>query len=112
MVIADPFPQGVFGDASDGTVTISGNTTLTSDMYYNNLTINSGVTLSPDGYRIFVRGTLTVTGTISVEGGNGGNGGNGAAGSGTTGGAAGTAGTVGTAGSNNRVDGEIGRAHV
>lgn len=30
-----------FGSGSDGDVTISTNTTLTQDMYYNNLTINS-----------------------------------------------------------------------
>ena len=34
---------GTFGDGSDGDVTISGNTTLTTDMYYGNLTIDSGI---------------------------------------------------------------------
>lgn len=69
--------QGIFGDGSDGDVTISANTTLTSDMYYNNLTINNGVTLNPGGYRIFVKGTLTNNGTIARVGNNGTNGGNG-----------------------------------
>lgn len=80
----------IFGDTSDGDATISANTALYRDMYYNNLVINSGVTLNPAGYRIFAR-TITNNGTISVIGGSGGNGG-------STGfqGAQGTAGTAGT----------------
>lgn len=71
-----------FGDGSDGDVVISGNTTLTRDMYYDDLTVDSGITLSPAGYRIFVKGTLTVNGTIERNGivGGAGNSGNGGAG--------------------------------
>mgnify|MGYP001606541880 CR=1 FL=1 len=90
---ASDFPYG--GDASDGTVTISINTTLTRDMFYNNLTINSGIELFPAGYRVFVAGTLTCTGNIfrrGVVGDNGSNGGSGA--SGGTGGAGGAGGTI------------------
>jgi hypothetical protein len=47
-----------FGDGSDGDVTISSPTTLTSDMFYNNLTVNED--LNTGGYRIFVKGTLTI----------------------------------------------------
>lgn len=50
------------GDGSDGDVTISAPTTITRDMYYNNLTVNS--TLTTDGYKIFVKGTLSGSGTI------------------------------------------------
>lgn len=82
-----------FGDGSDGDVTISGNTTLTSDMYYNNLTVDNTYTLNTGGYRIFVKLTLTNNGTISRNGNTGGNGGN----STTSGAAIGTGG--GTAGS-------------
>ena len=57
-----------FGDGSDGDVTISANTTLTRDMYYNNLTIDSTKILTTAGYRIFVKGTLTNNGTISNSG--------------------------------------------
>jgi hypothetical protein len=66
--------QDIFGDGNNGDVTISGDTTLTSDMYYNNLTINNTKTLNTGGYRIFVKGTLTNDGTISRNGNNGGNG--------------------------------------
>lgn len=44
----------VFGNASDGDVTIGvGTTTLTRDMFYNNLIVNG--TLDPAGYRIYVK---------------------------------------------------------
>lgn len=51
-----------FGDGSDGDVTISSPTTLTRDMYYNNLTVNS--TLTTDGYKIFVKNKIDGSGTI------------------------------------------------
>ena len=88
-----------YGDGSDGNVTISSPTTLTRDMYYNNLTLNDGVTLTTAGYRVFVAGTLTQLGTGKFEciGGNGGNGGNGTAGVSPVGGAGGTGGTAGAA---------------
>jgi len=82
--------QDIFGDGSDGDVTISGDTTLTSDMYYNNLTVDNGITLNTGGYRVFVKEILTNNGTISRVGVAGGNGNN-AGGSGGTGGTAGTA---------------------
>lgn len=63
-----------FGYGGDGDVTISADTTLTKDMYYNNLTINSTKVLNPNGYRIFVKETLTNNGIIRSNGGNGGNG--------------------------------------
>lgn len=89
-----------FGDGADGDVTIpSGTTTLTKDMYYNNLTIQTGGILNPAGYRIFVKGTLAFqgTGVIAGNGGVGGNGGAGGVGVAGTGGSGGTAGTAGTA---------------
>jgi hypothetical protein len=61
------------GDGADGDVTISGNTTLTRHMNYNNLTVNNGVTLYTAGFEVRVAGTLTNNGTISVKGGDGGN---------------------------------------
>lgn len=56
----------VFGNGSDGDVTISVNTSLARDMYYKNLTINNGIVLNPNGYRVFVRGTLTYVGTGKI----------------------------------------------
>jgi hypothetical protein len=83
--------QSLFGDCSDGNVTISaGTTVLTRDMFYSNLTINGTGVLSLQNQRIFVCGTLDLTaapaGAIFASGNNGGNGGN--------------AGATGTAGAN------------
>lgn len=60
-----------FGDGSDGDVTISADTTLTSDMYYKNLTINSGKVLTIGQYRIFVSEELNCYGSIKQDGVNG-----------------------------------------
>ena len=62
---------GFYGSGNDGSITISGNTTLTRDMYYNNLTINSGVTLNTGGFRVFVKRTLTLNGGGSLIQNNG-----------------------------------------
>lgn len=53
----------LFGDGSDGDVTISVNTSLVRDMYYLNLTVDTNVTLNPNGFRIHVADTLTGIGT-------------------------------------------------
>jgi len=63
------------GDGSDGSVTITTGTTLTRDMYYQNLTINTGITLNPAGYRIYATGTVDISGTIARNGNAGGVGG-------------------------------------
>ena len=80
----------IFGDGSDGDVTISGNTTLTRDMFYNNLTVNAGITLNTGGYRVFVKETLTNNGVIAR---------NGNAGTDASAGVSGTAGAALAAGS-------------
>ena len=93
-----------FGDMSDGNVTVSsGTTTLTRDMYYNNLTFTGGQIVT-NGYRIFVAGILDITNATAASIIN--NGGNGSGATSQLGGAIGTvttantigAGTVGTAG--------------
>ena len=68
-----------YGDGNDGDVTISGATTLTADMYYNNLTINDGITLNTGGYRVFSKGILNLntSGKIARNGNDGSNGING-----------------------------------
>lgn len=60
-----------FGDGSDGDVQIDGNTTLTEDMYYENLTVESGITLTTAGYRVFVADTMRIVGTIEWNGNDG-----------------------------------------
>lgn len=68
-------PDGVYGNAYDGSKTLDGTTTITlgdsstlvpstsvyslaRDVYFNDLTINANVRLQPNGYRIFVQGVL------------------------------------------------------
>lgn len=62
-----------FGNGSSGVVTITGTTTLTTDAYYSNLTINSGGILITRGVRVFVNGLLTVNagGIVHADGTNG-----------------------------------------
>lgn len=52
----------IFGDGTDGDVTINaGTTVLVKDMYYNNLTLISPGKITTNGYKIFVKGTLDIT---------------------------------------------------
>lgn len=72
--------DSVYGTGADGDATLDGTTTvlsmapsasvytMTRDMYFNDLTINAGVRLAPNGYRIFVKGTLKFIGANSTIG--------------------------------------------
>lgn len=59
--------DSIYGMGNDGNVTISSNTALSRDMYYNNLTINSNIHLNTNGFRIFVKGTLTLDGSVGIK---------------------------------------------
>lgn len=76
----EAFLPDEFGDGSDGSVTISSPTSLTRDMYYDSLVVNN--TLTTNGYRIFVKGTLSGSGTIKYPDGNAGSNGSATAGAG------------------------------
>lgn len=65
---------GNYGDGSDGSLTTSGNVTLTEDKYYTDLTVSAGDIFNPAGYRVFVSGTLTINGRIERNGNDGGTG--------------------------------------
>jgi hypothetical protein len=72
--------DSVYGTGMDGDATLDGTTTvlsmapsasvysMTRDMYFNDLTINASVRLAPNGYRIFVKGTLKFMGNNSTIG--------------------------------------------
>ena len=64
----DVIPDSIYGSGMDGNVTISTNTTLVRDMYYNNLTINPGIVLDTAGYRVFVRNNLAMAATSTNQG--------------------------------------------
>lgn len=58
--------DSVYGTGADGNTIIASNTSLSRDMYYNNLTVNTGTMLNTNGFRVFVKGTLTLNGNIGV----------------------------------------------
>lgn len=60
--------QWFFGDGSDWDVTTVWTVTLTSDMYYNNLVVNTWTTLNTAWYRVFVKWTISWTWTINRNG--------------------------------------------
>lgn len=75
--IYNPFPPDlvgrcIFGNATAGSPPYVGANVITLDYYYNNLTINAGVTLWAQNCRIFVRNTLLNNGLIHNNGVNGG----------------------------------------
>lgn len=61
--------DSVYGGGQDGTVVIASNTSLTRDMYYSSLTINNGSHLNTNGFKVFVKGRLTVNGSIGINAG-------------------------------------------
>lgn len=70
----------IYGTGSDGDATLDGSTTIlsmapsasvytmTRDLYFNDLTINTSCRLQPNGYRVFVKGTLKFGGTNATIG--------------------------------------------
>jgi len=61
----------IYGTGVDGSVQITADAHLISDMFYYNLTIDPSITLFTDGYRVFVKNLLTL-GDNSVIGNPGG----------------------------------------
>lgn len=59
------FDSYSFWDWSDWDVVITTTVTLARDMYYNNLAITSPWILNPNGYKIYVKWTLSGNGTIN-----------------------------------------------
>lgn len=113
------FAAGTFGAATDGSATLDGTATvawatkssstytMTRDVHATTLTINSGVTLVTNGFRLFAQTSVSNAGTVGTPGpsasgttggggtgagtlGGGRSGGGGVVGAGTTNGTAGT----------------------
>lgn len=61
---------GFYPQAVDGDVTISSDTSIVRDMYYDNLTVNAGATLYTNGFRVFAATSITINGTIDRSGAN------------------------------------------
>jgi hypothetical protein len=72
--------DSVYGTGMDGDITLDGSSTIlgmapsasvytmTQDLYFNDLTINTSVRLNPNGYRIFVKNMLKFAGTNATIG--------------------------------------------
>lgn len=63
--------KGIYGDGSDGSLTVVGTVTLTRDMYYTTLNVPVGAVLITNGYRVFAKTSIVVEGTIHNNGSNG-----------------------------------------
>lgn len=98
-----------FSDGSDGSVTFDGTTTilglvpsgnvytLTRDLLLDTATVNSGVTIKLNGWKLYGKTAIINNGIIHNDGGSGGNGTNGVdSGGATTGGTAGSATAAGS----------------
>lgn len=60
----------LFGNGLDGSIIYTGGVTyLNRDFYFTNLTVNSGATLFTNGFKIFVKETLTNNGTVGMPAG-------------------------------------------
>jgi hypothetical protein len=73
--VATENSAGIFGSGADGDVTLAAGTlTINRDMYYRNLTLNTGGNINTAGFRLFVQNLLDVEGVsiISNVGGAGG----------------------------------------
>ena len=90
IIAAAGIGKQLFGPGTDGDKTVAAPETLTSDKYYDNLTLNDD--LNANGYRIYVKGTLTRAAGKKIYN-NGSAGGVGGDATSGTGGAAGAAGT-------------------
>lgn len=102
--------NSLVGDGSDGNVTISSPTTLTRDMFYDNLIVNANVDCG--GYKVFAKTSVTVNnaGFLRRYGNSGLPGNNGNSGSGATGGIHGTQGSSGGGLSSGSLYGALGIA--
>lgn len=58
----------LLGSGADGSPTYnSGTITLTRSMYYENLTLTGSAVLKPNGFKIFVRNTLSISGDAAID---------------------------------------------
>ena len=58
--------DAVYGTGLDGNGYVNSAITLTSDMYYNNLEVTSSGIIYTNGFKVFVKETLTLNGYIGI----------------------------------------------
>jgi len=65
--LASGVMSGMYGTGFDGDLTVSAPYTLARESYYNNLTISGTGSINPGGYRLFVKGILTINSGCSIN---------------------------------------------
>lgn len=61
------FMEGIYGNGSNGDLIVTGTYTITKESYFNNLTIQDGGVVKPNGCRIYVKNTLTISASGSLN---------------------------------------------
>jgi hypothetical protein len=61
------FMDAFYGNGLDGDLLVTGSYTITRESYYNNLTIQGGGEVKPNGYKIYVKNTLTINASGSLN---------------------------------------------
>jgi hypothetical protein len=59
--------DSLFGSGADGDETIGGHVALERDTYFDDLVLEPGAELNPNGFRVFVAGTLTMGDGSSID---------------------------------------------
>jgi hypothetical protein len=65
--LSTTYGLGYFGDGSDGDATITGSYTATRELHYNNLSVTGTGSIKPNGWKIYVKGTLTIEATADIN---------------------------------------------
>lgn len=65
--LSNDFFGGQFGDSSDGDFTVVGTFTAARELHYKNLTIPDGTVFKPNGHRVFVSNTLSISSSASFN---------------------------------------------
>jgi len=65
--LSTSYGLGYFGDGIDGDAIITGSFTALREYYYNNLSITGTGSIKPNGYKIYVKETLTIETSASIN---------------------------------------------
>lgn len=61
------FMSGFFGNGCDGDLIVSGAYTVTRETFFNNLTVQAGGAVKPNGFKIYVKNVLTINASGSIN---------------------------------------------
>jgi len=66
-VLSSTYGLGYFGDGSDGDATITGSFTASREFYYDNLSITGTGSFKPNGFKLYVKESLTIAASASIN---------------------------------------------